>query len=136
MSLRFDSLLVHGSKGFDPHTGSISFPIYQSATFRHPGPNQSTGYDYSRSENPTREELEKTMARLENGHDGFAFSSGMAAISAVMELFVPGDHIIVSEDLYGGTYRLFEEICKRHGLAFTYTDSSRPPNLLAVIVML
>lgn len=129
MSWQFDTLLVHGSKGFDPQTGSISFPIYQSATFRHPGPNQSTGYDYSRSGNPTREELEKTMARLEAGYEGFAFSSGMAAISAVMELFAPGDHIIVSEDLYGGTYRLFDEICRRHGLAFTYTDSSKQINI-------
>lgn len=129
MTLRLDSLLVHGYRGADPHTGSISFPIYQSATFRHPGPNQSTGYDYSRSENPTREELEKTMALLEAGHEGFAFSSGMAAISTVMELFSPGDHIIVSEDLYGGTYRLFEEIFHRHGLQFSYVDSSRQINI-------
>ena len=129
MTLRLDSLLVHGYKGTDPYTGSISFPIYQSATFRHPGPNQSTGYDYSRSENPTREELEKTMALLESGLEGFAFSSGMAAISTVMELFSPGDHIIVSEDLYGGTYRLFEEIFKKHGLQFSYIDSSKLVNL-------
>lgn len=125
MKLQLDSLLVHGNKGADPYTGAISFPIYQSATFRHPGPNQSTGYDYSRSENPTREELEKSMAILEAGQEGFAFSSGMAAISTVMELFSPGDHIIVSEDLYGGTYRLFAEILAKHGLEFTYVDSSR-----------
>lgn len=116
--------LVHGSKGFDPHTGAVSFPIYQSATFRHPGPNQSTGYDYSRLQNPTREELENTLALLESGRLGFAFSSGMAAISAAMELFHPGEHVIVSDDLYGGTYRLFEEICKRHGLEFSYLDTS------------
>lgn len=116
--------LVHGSRGSDPHTGAVSFPIYQSATFRHPGLNQTTGYDYSRLQNPTREELENTLAILESGTAGFAFSSGMAAISAVMELFEPGDHIIVSDDLYGGTYRLFEEICKRHGLEFSYVDTS------------
>ena len=115
--------LVHGSKGFDPHTGAVSFPIYQSATFRHPGPNQTTGYDYSRLQNPTREELENTLTILESGRAGFAFSSGMAAISAVMELFNPGEHIIVSDDLYGGTFRLFEEICKRRGLEFSYLDT-------------
>lgn len=122
--MKMDTIAVHGSRGGDPHTGAISFPIYQSATFKHPGPNQSTGYDYSRLQNPTREELENTMARLENGTSGFAFTSGMSAVSAIMELFAPGDHIIVSDDLYGGTYRLFEEIYKRYGMEFTYVDSS------------
>ncbi|MGE5405248.1 MAG: trans-sulfuration enzyme family protein [Candidatus Saccharibacteria bacterium] len=121
--LHIESRLVHGDKGYDPHTGAVSFPIYQSATFRHPGPNQSTGYDYSRSENPTREEVEKTLANLENGSAGLAFSSGMAAVSAVLELFLPGDHLIVSDDLYGGTYRLFEEICRKRGLDFDYVDT-------------
>ncbi|MDW7675767.1 MAG: PLP-dependent aspartate aminotransferase family protein [Bacillota bacterium] len=116
--------LVHGSRGSDPHTGAISFPIYQSATFRHPGLNQSTGYDYSRVQNPTREELEDTIAILEKGQKGLAFSSGMAAITSVIELFANGDHLIVSDDLYGGTYRLFEEIYKKHGLEFSYVDTS------------
>ncbi|MGE5417869.1 MAG: trans-sulfuration enzyme family protein [Acidobacteriota bacterium] len=121
--LHIESQVVHGHQGHDPHTGAISFPIYQSATFRHPGPNQSTGYDYSRSENPTREELEKTIADLEGGRSGFAFASGMAAISTVVELFGAGDHLVVSDDLYGGTYRLFEEICRKRGLEFTYVDA-------------
>lgn len=116
--------VVHGCKGYDQHTGAISFPIYQSATFRHPGLYQSTGYDYSRLQNPTREELENTIARLENGRFGFAFSSGMAAISTILSLFSPGDHIIVSDDLYGGTYRLFEEIYKKYGMQFSYVDTS------------
>ena len=116
--------LVHGSKGFDPYTGAVSFPIYQSATFRHPGLNQTTGYDYSRLQNPTREELENTVANLESGRFGFAFSSGMAAVSTILSLFAPGDHIIVSDDLYGGTYRLFEEIYKKYGLEFSYVDTS------------
>jgi cystathionine gamma-synthase len=124
-----DSLLVHGYQASDGYRGSISFPIFQTATFQHPGLNQSIGYDYSRSENPTREQLEKTIALLEEGRGGFAFSSGMAAISTVMELFSPGDHIIVSEDLYGGTYRLFEEIQKKRGLEFSYIDSSIQANL-------
>ena len=116
--------VVHGSKCYDPHTGAVSFPIYQSATFRHPGLHQTTGYDYSRLQNPTREELENTIANLENGRYGFAFSSGMAAVSTVLSIFAPGDHIVVSDDLYGGTYRLFEEIYKRYGISFSYVDTS------------
>lgn len=125
--------LVHGSKGYDSNTGAVSFPIYQSATFRHPGLNQSTGYDYSRLQNPTREELENTIAALESGSFGFAFSTGMAAISSLIKLFSPGDHIIVSDDLYGGTYRLFEEIYKNYGLEFSYVDTSELENIKAAI---
>lgn len=120
-----ETKVVHGCKGYDSNTGAISFPIYQSATFRHPGLNQTTGYDYSRLQNPTREELENTMAILENGKYGFAFSSGMAAISSVLKMFSPGQHIIVSDDLYGGTYRIFEEVYKNYGLEFSYVDTSR-----------
>jgi cystathionine gamma-synthase len=122
--MRIETKLVHGCKGYDEGTGSISFPIYQSATFRHPGLNKTTGYDYSRLQNPTREELENTLARLENGNCGFAFASGMAAVATALELFKSGEHIIVSDDLYGGTYRLFEEISKEHGLDFTYVDTT------------
>ncbi len=121
--------VVHGDKGYDRHTGAISFPIYQSATFRHPGLYQSTGYDYSRLQNPTREELENTVANLEGGRYGFAFSSGMAAISTILSLFVPGEHIIVSDDLYGGTYRLFEEIYKKYGIEFSYVDTSNTKDI-------
>ncbi|MEA4924572.1 MAG: PLP-dependent aspartate aminotransferase family protein [Syntrophomonadaceae bacterium] len=117
--------VVRGSTGSDPRTGAISFPIYQTATFRHPGLGKSTGYDYTRSSNPTREEVENTIASLEGGKAGIAFASGLAAISAVMELFAPGDHLLVSDDLYGGTYRLFEEISRKHGLDFSYIDTSQ-----------
>ncbi|HOV26366.1 MAG TPA: PLP-dependent aspartate aminotransferase family protein [Pseudobacteroides sp.] len=120
-----DTKVVHGGKCFDPLTGAVSIPIYQSATFRHPGLNQTTGYDYSRLQNPTREEVENTLAYLENGSNAFAFSSGMAAISTVLSLFSPGQHIVVSDDLYGGTYRLFEEIYKKYGIDFTYVDTSK-----------
>ncbi|HHV99632.1 MAG TPA: PLP-dependent transferase [Clostridiaceae bacterium] len=132
-TLCIETKLVHGYRGFDPQTGAVSFPIYQSATFRHPGLYQTTGYDYSRLQNPTREELENTLAILENGLAGFAFSSGMAAITALMEIFSPGDHIVVSDDLYGGTYRLFEEIYKKKGLEFSYTDTSSLENVLQSI---
>jgi cystathionine gamma-synthase len=116
--------VVHGFKGYDEHTGAISYPIYQSATFRHPALSQTTGYDYSRLQNPTREELENTIALLENGKYGFAFSSGMAAVSTVFKLFAPEDHIIVSDDLYGGTYRVFEEVLSKYGIEFSYVDTS------------
>ncbi len=125
-ALHVNTRAVHGSRGFDPTTGAVSFPIYQSATFRHPGLNQTTGYDYSRLQNPTREEVERTVAGLESGRYGFAYSSGMAAISSLMRLFSPGDHILVSHDLYGGTYRLFEEIYAKSGLSFTYVDTGNP----------
>lgn len=104
------------------HYGAISYPIYQTATFAHPGVGQSTGYDYSRVQNPTREQVEKVVASLENGVDALALSSGMAAITLMMELFCPGDHLIVDADLYGGSVRLFEQISKKNGIAFTSID--------------
>jgi len=119
----FETRTVRGSQGFDPATGSVSFPIYQSATFRHPALNETTGWDYSRQGNPTRTELEQTLAILEGGSRGFAFSTGMAAIAAVMDLFSIGDHVILSEDLYGGTYRLFDEQIRRRGITFDYIDT-------------
>lgn len=106
-------------------SGAISFPIYQTATFAHPGLGQSTGYDYSRLQNPTREQVEKVVANLEGGVDAVGFSCGMAAISAVMELFQPGDHLIVDEDLYGGSVRLFQYISNKNGIHVTQVDLSR-----------
>lgn len=103
-------------------TGSISFPIYQSATFAHEGLGKSTGYDYSRAQNPTREQVEKIVASLEEGVDAIAFTSGMSAETALMELFKPGDHIIIENDLYGGSIRLFSEINRKNGLEFTGID--------------
>lgn len=119
----FNTLCVHGSDKVYDKTGAVSVPIFASATFAHPGVGQSTGFDYSRSQNPTREYLEDTVAALENGTGAIAFSSGMAAVSALMELFSPGDHIVASDDLYGGTYRLFSHISQKNGLTFTYADT-------------
>ncbi|MBQ9871374.1 MAG: PLP-dependent transferase [Eubacterium sp.] len=102
--------------------GAVSYPIFQSATFSHRGIGVTTGYDYSRQTNPTRHYLERTIASLEKGADAVAFSTGMAAITAVMELFLPGDHIITEADLYGGTIRLFDTIGKKNGLRFSHID--------------
>ena len=102
--------------------GAISFPIFQTATFAHVGAKHTPGYDYSRLQNPTREQLEKVVAALENGVDALAFSSGMAAIATLMELFEPGEHILVDSDLYGGTIRLFDNISQKNGLEITKMD--------------
>jgi cystathionine beta-lyase/cystathionine gamma-synthase len=109
---------------WDTRTGAVTVPIYQTATFRHPGLGQSTGYDYTRSGNPTRQALEEGIARLEGEGRGFAYSSGMAAIANLLLLFRKGDHLVVTEDLYGGTYRLFEQVFNQYDLKFTYVDTS------------
>ena len=101
------------------HFGAVSYPIYQTATYAHPAVGQSTGFDYSRLQNPTREHLEKVVASLENGVDALAFSSGMAAITMMMELFAPGDHLIIDSDLYGGSIRLFEHVSVKNGIHFS-----------------
>lgn len=107
------------------HFGSVSFPIYQTATFAHPAVGKSTGYDYSRLQNPTREQLEKVVANLEHGIGALALSSGMAAISLLFEIFKPGDHIIADSDLYGGSIRLFDNISRKNGLKITSLDFAR-----------
>ena len=102
--------------------GAISYPIYQTATYAHMGVGRSTGFDYSRLQNPTREQLEKVVASLENGIDAIAFSTGMAAITMMMELFKPGDHLIVDSDLYGGSIRLFHNVSTKNGIEFSSVD--------------
>ncbi len=118
------TLCIHGTDDNTQNTGSITVPIYQTATFVHPGVGQSTGYDYSRVQNPTREQLEHIMAKLEGGCDALAFSTGMAALTAMMELFQIGDHIIATEDLYGGSIRLFHSISAKNGITFDYLNMS------------
>jgi len=114
------TICVHGCEKKYDITGAVSVPIFASSTFAHPGVGQSTGFDYSRSQNPTKEHLEHTITTLEGGCDTVAFSSGMAAVSALMELFSPGDHIIALDDLYGGTFRLFSHISEKNGIKFSY----------------
>jgi cystathionine gamma-synthase len=104
----------------DKKTGAISAPIYLSTAYQHKGLGQSTGYDYTRTKNPTRSILEEGIAELENGDEGFACSSGMAAIQLVLSLFKAGDHFIVSEDIYGGTYRLFDQYKEAYDISATY----------------
>lgn len=126
MSDQIETRCIHGNSAFSYQetTRAVSFPIYQTATFGHVGFGQSSGYDYSREKNPTRQRLEETVSALEGAQDTVAFSSGMAAVSACFELFQPGDHIICSEDLYGGAIRLFRIIGQKNGLSFSYADTS------------
>ncbi|MBE0576779.1 MAG: PLP-dependent transferase [Desulfuromonadales bacterium] len=116
--------LVQLGVGLDERTGAISVPIHLSATYRHPGVGESTGYDYTRSGNPTRQVLEEGLAKLEGGNRALAFSSGMAALTTFFLHFSQGDHLVVSEDLYGGTYRVLDQIFANFGLSVTYVDTT------------
>ena len=123
MPLQIESKCLHleneGEDRCQKNYGAVSFPIYQSATFAHHGVGESTGFDYSRLQNPTREQLEKVVCQLEGGVDAFALSSGMAAISLLFELFEPNQHIIADSDLYGGSIRLFDNVSSKNGVEFT-----------------
>lgn len=126
MKLNIKTKCIYGDKDENSveNTGAISFPIFQTATYEHPEIGKSTGFDYSRLQNPTRERLENVVASLENGIDALAFSSGMAAITAMMEIFKPGDHLITDLDLYGGSIRLFNNISEKNGISFTHINCS------------
>lgn len=129
----FETVAVSGISGGDERTGAISYPIYQTATFKHYGLNKSTGYDYSRDKNPTREEAERTLAFLENGKDAIGFSSGVAAITACIHLLKAGDNVILSDDLYGGTFRLFEDMFQDFGISAVFIDTTDVRNILEAL---
>lgn len=124
MSYGLNTRLAQAGNRRDPSTGAISMPIYQTAAFGHPSLGNSTGFDYSRTANPTRSALEETLAVIDGGLRGFAFASGMAALDCVLHLFQPGECLLVTEDLYGGTFRLFEKVYSRLGLKAIYVDTS------------
>jgi cystathionine beta-lyase/cystathionine gamma-synthase len=128
--LQFETLAIHAGQQPDPATGAIMTPIYQTATYAQAGVGKHLGYEYSRTGNPTRSALEACLARLEfpapgpgAGAAGLAFASGMAATDAVLRLLAPGDHVLAGNDVYGGTYRLFERVLRPYGLEFTYVDT-------------
>lgn len=131
--MELETLCIHGGKVDTDKSGAISTPIYQTATYAHPALGQSTGYDYTRDTNPTRDALEAAMAKLEGGSAALAFASGMAAATALMEMFSPGDHIVASDDLYGGSWRLFHRISMKNGLSFDWADTSDPEKTEALI---
>ena len=125
--MRFETIAIHTGERPDRAYGAISIPIYQTSTFVFEDVGKTKGYDYSRTANPTRKVLEDTIARLEGGKAGFAFATGMAAETTVMHLLKAGDHIISGDDVYGGTYRLFQNVMRNFGLEFTFLrmDSRR-----------
>lgn len=125
--------LIHGIHIGDPLTGAVTVPIYQTSTYRQEAVGSHKGYEYSRTGNPTRAALEEMMAVLEDGHAGFAFSSGMAAITAVMMLFSNGDHIVLTDDVYGGTYRIMSKVLSRFGLEHTFVDTTKLEDIRAAI---
>jgi cystathionine gamma-synthase len=127
--MHLETKLVQAGVAKDERTGAVSFPVYYATAYRHPALGQSTGYDYTRTANPTRTVLEQAIAEAEGGDAGFACASGMAAVHTVMGLFSQGDHLVVSLDLYGGTYRLFEQVLSRYGLRFSYVDLHDVKNL-------
>ncbi len=121
---RFNTICLHAGQVPDPSTGAIVTPIYQTSTYVQDGLGRHKGYEYARTQNPTRAALEGNLAAIEAGKAAFAFASGMAATSAVTSLLKSGDHVVVSDNVYGGTFRLFEQVLSRYQLAFTYVDTA------------
>ncbi|MFQ5921583.1 MAG: cystathionine gamma-synthase [Anaerolineales bacterium] len=126
----FETRVIHAGQPPDPTTGSVMTPIYQTSTFKQEGVGQTSGYEYSRSGNPTRTALENCLASLEGGRYGLGFSSGMAAIDAVVHLLESGDHLLAVNDLYGGTYRLFESVYAQLGIDFSYGSAADPESFI------
>ncbi len=122
--MQFETACIHAGQAPDPTTGAVMTPIYQTSTYIQDGVGKNRGYDYARTANPTRSALEANLAILEAGQFGLAYASGMAAIDAVLRLLKPGDHVLAGNDVYGGTYRLFERVFHPYGLEFSYVDTT------------
>ena len=127
--MEFNTLVIHGGIDGDKNTGSVTVPIYQTSTYRQDAVGKHKGYEYSRTGNPTREALEKLISDLEGGYAGFAFGSGMAATSSVLMLFKNGDHIILGDDVYRGTYRVIDKVFSQLGIQYTSVDTTNPINI-------
>ncbi len=120
----FETALIHGGISVDERTGAVNVPIYQTSTFKQDGLGKMRGYEYSRTGNPTREALEALIAELENGYAGFAFASGMAAITAVLSLLESGDRVLISSNVYGGTFRVLDKVFNHFGITYTIADTT------------
>ena len=133
MAYRFDTRAIHAGQPDDQSTGAITTPIYQTSTFGQTEPGLNKGFVYARTGNPTRSALEENLAALENARHGLAFSSGMAAIHAVLSLLSRGDHVVSTQDLYGGAWRIFTKVFTRFGIDFTFVDTTDPAAIEAAI---
>lgn len=127
--MKFSTEAIHAGQEPDSATGAVTVPIYQTSTYAQEGLGRHKGFEYARTQNPTRMALERNLAALENGKACFAFASGMAATNAVMTLLKSGDHVIVSDNTYGGTFRLFDKVLRNFGLEFSYVDAREPHNV-------
>src|SRR5688572_26420577 len=127
--MKLATKIIHAGAEPDPSTGAIMTPIYQTSTYVQAAPGQHKGYEYARSQNPTRKALEDALAAIENAKYGLAFSSGVAATDAVIKLLAPGDEVIAGADMYGGTYRLFTKIFEKFGIKFHYVDMREVANI-------
>ena len=121
-----DTALIHGGISIDERTGAVNVPIYQTSTFKQDGLGRMRGYEYSRTGNPTREALEKLIAELEGGYAGFAFASGLAAETAVLSLLRAGDRVLISSNVYGGTFRLLNNVFDHFNITYTISDTEDP----------
>jgi len=130
---KFGTRAIHGGQDPDPLTGAVMTPIYQTSTYAQSGPGEHKGYEYSRTDNPTRRALEACLASLEMGDFGLAFASGMSAISTLALIFKSGDHFVCSDDIYGGTFRVFDKIFRNLGLEFSFVDTTNTDNIEAMI---
>ena len=128
---RIETLAIHGGQHPEPVTGAVMPPIFQSSTYAQKGPGEHSGFEYSRSHNPTRYALERAVAALEDGRWGLAFGSGLAATNTVIQLLSAGDHVIAGDDMYGGTFRLFDKVLRRQGVEFSYVDATDPGSVEA-----
>ncbi|MDP1891094.1 MAG: PLP-dependent aspartate aminotransferase family protein [Gemmatimonadaceae bacterium] len=129
LNARFATRTIHAGQRPDPTTGAIMPPIYQTSTYVQDALGVNKGYEYARGKNPTREALERNVASLEGGRHGFAFSSGMGCLDSIMKLFSAGDHIVSGENVYGGTFRLFDKVLRRMGMTFTFVDTRDPQRI-------
>ncbi len=125
----FSTIAIHAGNEPDTATGAVSVPIYQTSTYAQDALGDHKGFEYARTQNPTRSALEKNIAALEGAKFGFAFASGMSATDAVLKLVKAGDHVIVGDNTYGGTYRFFSKILSNYGIEFDYVDTSEVTNL-------
>jgi cystathionine beta-lyase/cystathionine gamma-synthase len=131
--MKLATKFIHAGMEPDPSTGAVMVPIYQTSTYVQEAPGKNKGFEYARSQNPTRFALEEAFAKIENGNYGLAFSSGVAATDAVIKLLNPGDEVIAANDMYGGTYRLFTKVFERFGIVFTYVDTTNVENIAKAI---
>jgi cystathionine gamma-lyase len=124
--MRFETAAIHAGQEPEPRTGAVVVPIIQTSTYAQSSPGQHRGYEYTRTQNPTRDALQEALAALEGGRHGLAFASGLAATNTVLNLLKSGDHVVCSDDVYGGTFRIFDKVWRQCGIDFTFVDAREP----------